>query len=287
MLALSVVNATPARRLAILPTIVEGQSGKSEASRVFDELAHAAELRVGIELVSYNELFVDGAETIASTVLACGSDMGCISRALRNARIELCLRAIVNFAVSPPLVSLSLIEGPGARILAESVVETDDTAPLESRLRFADGAAAMLDGAGFPRGGRIAVAVEPGDAKLVVRDCTTGQVFAAETKNAAFFVLPAGCYEMEATRDTYEPSKARVDVVAGEVSKAHLSLRPVAVAEDSGGVLSSPWFWAIAGGVAIAGGAAVLLATDPFGKSDTAPPCFCVVTANTVCPPCP
>lgn len=283
ILALSTVAATPPKRLAILPTIVEGQSGHTEVPRVFDELTRAASQRTGLELVDYNELFVDGAEPTASTVLACGSDMGCIARALRNARIELCLRAIINFGVSPPLVSLSLIEGPGERILGESVIEAETLVPVESEL--AKAASDLLESAKFHRGGTLIVALTPADARVTARECTTGQEHAPDNRSTSTFTLPAGCFELQGTRDAYSPAVARTEVKLGETTQLSLALSPAPGAEAS--IFSSPWFWVIAGGVVVAGSAAVLVATDPFGGDEPGAACYCVTTPQTMCPPCP
>ncbi len=276
-------EALPQRRLAVLPSIVQGESGKTQTQLLFDELSKSAELRVGLDLVEYNELFVDGAEPIASTVLGCGSDLTCISRALRNVRIELCLRAIVNFAVSPPLVSLSLIEGPGERILAEQLVEVESE-KLAAKLQHAGDL--LFDSAGFNKGGRLVVTTEPSDAKISARNCTTGQLLSPDSREAAQFTVPPGCVELDAVRDGYQKTAARAEVRLGETTPVTLSLTANAPdSEDS--LFASPWFWIVAGGLVAAGTTAVLVATDPFSDGTPAPTCFCVATPDAPCPPCP
>lgn len=274
-------GAAPVRRLAVLPSAVQGESGQVESHALFDALTKSAELRVGIELAGYNELFVDGADPIASSVFACGSDLPCISRTLRNGRIDLGLRAVVNFAVSPPLISLSLIEGSG--ILAEEIAELKGRA-LDDELRAASDA--LFAAAKIPKGGRLQVLVEPSDARVSAKDCTTGQMYSPDPRTTAQFTQLPGCVEIEATRELYTKNAARTELRAGEVTSVEMKLLPAETAEEES-IFSSPWFWVITGGVVAAGTAAVLVATDPFGGELAPPTCFCVATPETACPPCP
>jgi hypothetical protein len=287
-LASASTSAPPVRRLAILPSIVQGSSGGAEVPRLFEELARSADVRVGIELVSYNELFIDGAEPIAANILACGSVMPCIGRALRTARIELCMRAIVNFAVSPPLVSLTLIDSAGEKIVAESIVEAG-ASRLETELAGAAGA--MLEGAGHPRGARLSIEPQPPDAKITVHacsddQCTEGQEYFADPKHPSSYLVPAGRYQIAGTREGHEPAAVRADAELGRSARVSLILQPLDLDEDRS-LLESPWFWLIAGGAVIAAGTVVLFATDPFAKNDPSATCLCIVTPTTPCPPCP
>ena len=255
-------------RVAILP----GAHGEADPAEVYQEVARSAGLHLGLELVPYNQLLVEGPEPLAGAVRACASDVACRGRALASHELDLGLRAIVNFAIDPPLVSLSVVNASPPRVLTESLSELAGDTTLAEVLRRE--AATLLDRTGFPRAGRITVSVRPVDAILHVEG-------AKESEQPGVFIVPAGRWEVRAERAGYTPAQATVEVAAG--AEAPLAL----VLEERPGVTSSPWFWAAVGVAAAAiATTTVLVATDPFA----APPstgCVCITTSAGGCTPCP
>src|SRR5262249_36962234 len=82
-LALAVVSAEPAKRLAIMPSALGGDSASApSADQLFESASRGARLRPGLEIVAYNELFVSNTDSLAGIVRDCGTDMKCASRAL-------------------------------------------------------------------------------------------------------------------------------------------------------------------------------------------------------------
>ena len=234
--------AIGAQRLAILPATVEGPYGDAPVLEMFETVAKAADLRVGIELVSYNALFVDGVEPVATTVRDCGSDLACIGRALRLARIDLGLRVIANFALDPPLFTFSLIEGE--RTIAEKLVEAEGS--IDSIL--VRSTEELL--AAYPRGGRIAVEVAPPDAVVSIAPPGSG-------------VMAPGTYRVSAAKEGYSPKSAAIDLRAGSEERVRLVLDPLP--EES--IASSPWLWTGVGVGVAAIVTVVLIVTNPFARS--------------------
>jgi hypothetical protein len=242
VIALLLLLAAP-QRLAILPATVEGPYGSVTAVQLFEEVAKSADFRVGIELVPYNALFVEGVEPIATTVRDCGSDVPCIARALRLARIDLGLRVIANFALEPPLITLNLIAEE--RVVAEDLAELDG--PLAEVL--ARSTEKILRS--YPRGGRLSVEVSPLDAAVTISPPPNGSVIAP------------GTVQVTAAKDGYLPRTTSVAIAEGTEQSVRLVLDPV---PEEASVVESPWLWAGVGVGVAAIVTVVLVVTNPFSR---------------------
>ncbi len=247
-------------RLALLPAIVAGPYGNTTTTELFDAAFRAADFRQGLDLLSYNAVFVDGAEPIATTVRDCGSDVPCIAKALDAAHVDLGLRAIANFALDPPLLTLTLI-GEGST-LGEAVVEVDQA--LDDAVM--DATAKLLER--YPRGGRIAVAVTPPDALVTIDPAASG-------------VVAAGTYHVRAAKDGFTSREVEVQISEGEEKRVDLALDPI-VAESS--IVESPWLWTGIGAGVVAIVAVVLIATNPFSHGPDEGTA-CITTPAGGCPP--
>lgn len=256
---------TPSR-LAVLPAVVEGPHGRAASKDLFGPVRDTADFRTGLDLLSYNAVFVDGVEPVATTVRDCGSDVACIARTLRFARIDLGLRVIANFALNPPLLTFNLIDAKEEKVVAEALAELDGRPLIEVlKQQTAD----LLDRGGYRIGGRIALSVTPIDAAVAIRPPVSQQI-----------VIDPGTYSVTASKEGYLPKTIDVLVRPGEESAAQLVLDEV---PPEPSVLASPWLWTAVGVVVVGATAAVLVATDPF-SSDPTNPTICVTTAAGSCP---
>lgn len=271
MLLLALVTASSAvyaqpKKLAILPAVVEGAHGQVSTTELFEIVQREADFRKGLDLLSYNALFIDGVETIAKTVRECGSEVPCIAKAMALANIDLGLRVIVNFAIEPPLITFNLIDAKDQKVIAESLAEQDERA-LAGILR--DQTADLLDKGNYTRGGRLMLDVKPPDARVDIRP--TGVVGA---------VVDVGKYQVTATKEGFHAQTVDVDVRAGEEALATLLLEQIPPEPT---IVESPWLWTAVGVAVVGGVAAVLIATDPFSKDPTTGT-LCVTTAQGSCP---
>lgn len=259
-------RAEPPRRLAILPAVVPGPHGHATTQQLFEHVRSTADFRTGLELLSYNAVFVDGAEPVATTVRDCGSDVACIAGALRLARIDLGLRVIANFALEPPLLTFNLIDGQGERVIAETLAELDER-PLGELLTAQT--ADLLHRGGYRPGGRIALSVRPIDAAVEIEPPASQRV-----------VVRPGIYSVTASKEGFVPKTIDLNVTAGAEATAEITLEEV---PPEPSILASPWLWTAVGVVVIGTATAVLVATDPFSKDPTTGT-VCITTADGSCP---
>lgn len=243
-------------------------------------------LRVGIELVSYSDTFLDGAEPLGSAVLACRSDRACVARRLRAAGVDVCFRATVNLAIDPPLVTLDLIDAASERLLASRVEEGERGRPMETQL--AKATEQVLDAGGLAKGGLLSVTLSPPDARLTVmrcgdRACKEAEPFPLQHPSE---VIPSGWYRVRAELEGFDRRSLLVDVQEGRDVRVGLAL-PSAVQEESFSLAESPWFWAAVGGaVALAGATIAVMASGALSAPERTG-CVCITTSNHDCPPCP
>lgn len=262
-------------RMAVLPAIIEGASGSATTQELFEQVSPHADFRVGLELVSYNALFIDGVEPIAKSVRGCGSDQACVSKVLKLANIQLGLQVIANFAAEPALITLNLLDTDAAKVSIDALEELKGGMDLKGVLRLQ--VARLLDSAGYQRGGRLAVSRRPPDAVV-----TVGEGEPADAGRPDLFTLKPGPYEVTAQREGFVTQKKTVTIREKALTEWGFELQ--AVPEESS-FFASPWFWAIVGAAVVGGTTAALVATDPFSKpADRG--CLCITTESGGCPVC-
>lgn len=268
--------AVPAgpERLAILPAVVEGPAGEASARAVFDAVAEGVGIRLGLDVIGYDELFLQGATSRATEAARCGSDQACVARILQDVGADSGLRAIVNFALEPPLVTVAVVAADGRRTRSPTLAEAGPRAPWDQV--FVEATRATLDELGFVPAGRLEVTTEPAGAPVTVDGAPPDASGGWRLRPGRHVVRgegPGGKAEVEAV------------VLAHRTTQVALPL-PTARVTDSGGVLASPWFWAGVGVVVLGAATAAVVAADPFAR-DPAPGCFCVTTQGGPCTPCP
>lgn len=237
-----------ADRLAVLPILLEGKYGAATSSGIFNDVAAACDMRLGLRVVSYEEMFVATEEGLGDRVRDCGSDTGCISARLRTFNARLGLVVVLDFASSPPLMSLQLLDTDDGRMLASSVgeVRAPKSGGISSIIRKST--SELLDKAGYPRAGRVVVEVEPPNAHVILGDGLDPDI---GTSNR--FTVTPGRYPVTASLDGWSSGKSEVLAVTGAEAKVQLAL-----VKDST-LIASPWFWVVVG-VAVAGGTLGVLA---------------------------
>src|SRR5207237_5886032 len=121
------------------------------------------------------------------------ADLGCASRALEQAHVDLGLRVIVNLALDPPILIINVIDAKAQKSLGESVADIDVKKPLAEALE--KGVDDALNSAGFRVGGRLRVAATPDGCRIKV-----GAGARPDPRSPSEFLLPAGRYDVEVTR---------------------------------------------------------------------------------------
>lgn len=256
-------DAAGPERLAVLPVLL-GEPAPTGVRAVFDAVEAAARLRAGLRVMSVDDYYFHEGRALARRALACGSDTRCMAGQLAPFDARLGLVVLVNGELSPPLVSVFLLDGEDGDVAAQWAGQVDGGEAAVTE-RLTSETARMLEDRGFLRSGRLKVRVAPDRATLMVGEDTAPDLGTSDT-----FTLLPGRYELRAVADGFEPGKLGVEVKAGEQTQVDLQLEP----ESS--VLASPWLWIGVGAVAV-GAAATATALALGGSSD---PCICVVTKD-------
>lgn len=273
-LPLGLLWTTPAeadplsRRLAVLPVILAGDA-RTSVGTVFDAVQAAGDLRLGLEIMTLDEYYSHEGAEIAESALACGQDTACMSQKLAPLSTDLGLVVVINRELDPPLLSAVLLDTQRRRVAAESYGQVkggpDRVGPELERI-----VASFFDKLAIPKAGRLVVAVDPKEARVVI----PGD-YPPDRGASNAFTVPPGTYEVAASLDGYRRSTAAAIVRSGETTQLALQLEP----ESS--LLSSPWFWLGTGVAAAAIVTTIIVVTRP------AESCVCVITAqNNECMVC-
>ena len=267
LLGPAVAEAAPPRlrdSLAVLPIVVEGPHGAASVSAIYDAVTRATQSRLGLRVISAEEMFVASQEGLVARVRDCGSDPSCIAAKLRMFDARMGLVVVLNFQLEPPVYSLQLLDTDEGSKVADRVGEAEDlTALLDLIFREADG---LLDTAGFVKSGRLVVDVTPPRAQLRL---TPGRDPDPGTANV--FTVAPGRYMVDASLEGFSSAKTEVDVRSGETRTASLSL------DEQVSFWRTPWPW-VAIGVAVAGATAAAVAV-----SQRPDPCFCTTLNGQGC----
>lgn len=273
VLATLVGGAAPARagagrRLAVLPVIIAGDA-RTSVSTVFDAVQAAGDLRLGLEVMTLDEYYSHEGAEIAESALACGQDTACMSQKLAPLSTDLGLVVVINRELDPPLLSVLLLDTQRRQVAAESYGQfkggIDRIGGEVERIT-----AGFFDRLQIPKAGRLVVAVEPREARLMI----PGD-YSPDRGQPNAFTVPPGTYEVVATLDGFGRSTALAIVNSGETTAIAMRLEP------EGSLLSSPWFWVGTTAAVAAVATTIILLTRPTES------CVCVITAqNNECMVC-
>lgn len=273
----SAPTAHAAGRLAVLPAVVAGPHGEASTGQVFEATVKGLGLRIDVDVIGYDALFLQGATSKVTEAGRCGSDETCVRRVVAEAGATMGLRSIVNFALDPPLITLSLIETDASRPPLQAV--------LEAQGRWDLAVATAVDTLMLQRG------LSPAGRLQVVCDESATVSFPGNPpfvkEGPRQFRLPPGQHTVRITGPQGNSAEGRVLVTAHQTVQLQQSLPPVtAQAEESSSILSSGWFWGAVGVVVVGAATAAVVAADPFA-GDPGAGCLCVTTANGPCGTCP
>ncbi|MBI4817281.1 MAG: PEGA domain-containing protein [Deltaproteobacteria bacterium] len=254
------------RKAALVPVVLGDDRGDAHLSVMNAKVGDAFKQRLGVRLVSSEELFVVHG-TISNAVQSCGADTRCTSAELRKVGADLGLVAVVNLVVDPPLIALRLVDAKtetvigsatdSSRIGAEAVGES-----LRQR------ASQLLDDAGFGLGARVVFETIPPGAHVEV------QGFDADAGAPNVFFVPPGTYRVKASQEGYTALETELTAAPGETIHRALEL-----SEDAS-LVQSPWFWAGIGVVVAGAVTTAIILAQPGDR------CICVALPGAPCPPC-
>jgi hypothetical protein len=273
-LALALTAAPPAagpERLAVLPVLLAVEA-RVDVEQVFTAVEAAAQWRGALRPMTVGDYYFHGGQELARRSLACGPDAACITRELRPMDAGLGLLVLVNGELTPPLVSLLLLDARAGSVVAEWAGQVPGgPEAVEGAIRAR--AAEFLDAQGYLQSGRLRVAAQPPQAALVVDDGAQPDLGRADT-----FTLPPGHHTVRVSAEGHEARTLSAEVRPGEVTELAVTLA------EADSVLSSPWLWLGVG--AVAAGVAAGVAAASLGGG-AGPTCACVVTRDQPTCACP
>ena len=236
-------------RVAVLP-VISPASAPSE-SDVHRAVGRAIRRRLGIKLLSIEEMFVADREGLVSRVRDCGPDVECIANRMRRFRARLGLVVVYDRSISPAVLGLQLVDTNLGRLIDQTLDEVDDArSPLELIARRTS---ELLEKAGYVVAGRLTVDVQPAAAQIRLR---SGEEPDLGSTNV--FTLAPGTYRVIAEHPGFVSAEAVATVDGGRSAQVALFL------DEQTSIWESPWLW-IAVGVVVAGAvtAGAIVASQP------------------------
>jgi hypothetical protein len=253
-----------ANRLAVLPIVTEGPNGTATLSSIFDDVTAATSRRIGLAVISYEEMFAVQ-ENVGASVLECGPDTSCIASKLRSFNARMGLVVILTFDLDPPVVTIQLLDTDDQKLLAETSAELPpkDEKRISGRIR--EKIDEVLNQAGFTRASRIVVDVNPPSARvrLGTLDPDKG------TTNV--FTVGAGTYRIQAELEGWATAETETTVATGETVHVDVEM------QEESSILASPWLWVGVGAGVAAIVTGVVLGTRKVER------CACVTIGGMGC----
>lgn len=268
---------TPTKKIAIFPAVFNGPYGSASPGQIFNATLQALGMRLDVEALSYESMFLSGATSHVTAAAHCGSEQACIVRVMEEAGAALGLRTIVNFALDPPLLSLELIS-TDAEIKGQQAVLDTGGNPWAQSLTVA--VRALVDQQGLGAAGRVRVRADP-LAVVTLPDSPRARREAAD-----LFRAPPGRHRVFVRAPDGREASAFAIVTAHQATEVAVELpRRIASAPKDGSVFESAWFWGGVGAAALgAATAAVLVSNSLSGSAD--PACLCITTVDHPCGTC-
>lgn len=229
----------------------------------------AARYRLGVELLSQEELFVEGGGEVQQALARCAADVGCLAGALAPTRADAALLLVAKEAGGRSVLALRAVDLRSLEIRHQAVrpVSSEhDPRDLAREL-----AAETFERLGYEEGGLLTVHVEPPDAELLL----AGPLGERAAAGGRSLLLRPGLYELRASRDGYVDATRALRVEARQSAKLELTL------QGSDSILESPWLWAGIGAAALAVGVGVAVSMSSGDR------CFCAAPDPASCQACP
>lgn len=256
--------APPEVHLAIVPSIIGTEGERS----VFNHAATTARQYMGLDVASYDLMFLDGDAGTGPRIVACGADLGCVQRVLRVRAFDLALLLTENHELTPTLLTAELFDARQGAVVASWSGEgpiTPDTWPVAVQTLLARG--------GFEPGGVVRLNVRPSEATVIPPE-------RARRFGPSEWQVPVGPATFRAEAPRFVPGAVDLEIQRGAEHQATLELTP-----RPRSAWTSPWLWT-AIGVVVIGGTATAIAVASGGEPSSR--CLCVTTPGSPpCPPCP
>ncbi|MBI4820263.1 MAG: hypothetical protein HY791_28600 [Deltaproteobacteria bacterium] len=253
-------------RLAVIPIVIGSAQGDVNMSSVFDDVSSAASNRLGLGLISFEE--IESRSGVSDRIRDCGSDEKCIADRLRAFDARMGLVVVVNGALSPPLLSLNMIDTEELRSMASDAGQIKpEEGSVSSAIRTR--AAKIFEGAGYIRGARVIVEADPPRALI-----TLGEGVEPDKGTPNVFTVTPGTYVVKATLEGFSSAEGKVEAKSGEDARVALRL------EEQTSTFESPWFWGAIGLAVVGGAAAAAIALRETTY------CLCVTLGDSGCEKC-
>ncbi len=250
--------------LAILPVVVQGPREGAAVADLYRAVAGVTQDRLGLRLISEQEILNATSEGLDQRIADCGTDAGCIASKLRMFDAQYALLVLVSFELEPAIYSLLLLDTDRGTQMGELVGEVDKGANLATLL--ATKSDSLLSQSGFVPTGRVVVDVDPANTRLRL---TSGET--PDPGSVNVFTLVPGHYTVHGSSDGFLPAEAVFDVHGAETQRISMSL------SSNRAWWKSPWLWTAVGVVAVGAG------TAAFVRSQRPPPCICLADIRRPC----
>jgi hypothetical protein len=254
-----------ANRLALLPIVNEGAHGKASLSSIFSDVSKAIGKRLGLTLISSEEMFAVSQEGVGESVLECGPDVRCIASRLRSFNARMGLVLVLDFGLSPPVIRVQLVDTDDQKLLADSVGElpADVSRGVEAKVDE------VLEKAGYVLAGRIVVKVDPPNAIIRLK---APALIEPDKGTPNVFTVAPGSYEVLAEAEGYEPGSVPAEVTGGSSADVSVSL------SEATSIIESPWLW-----IGVGVGAAAAITTGVLLGTRRVERCLCLTIGDMPC----
>lgn len=232
---------TSSARLAVLPIVTEGPYGSATLSSIFADIGAATSKRLGLTLLSHEEMFAVSQEGLGASVLDCGPDTACIASKLGSFNARLGLVVILTFDLDPPVITLELLDTDHQKVLAESSGELPSGDPQMISLGIRTRTEELFEQAGYRVASRIVVQIVPPSARVRLSDSIE-----PDKGTTNVFTVAAGKYRVFAELEGWSSNETEADVGIGETRYVDLHL------EEKSSIAANPWLW-IGVGAGVAG----------------------------------
>ena len=236
-------------RLAVLP-VVSPDRTVSE-SDIHRAVGRGIGRRMGVQLLSAEEMFVANQEDLVARVRDCGPDIACMASRMRQFRARLGLVVVYDGTISPAVLGLQLIDTDAGRSVAQTIDELPDREHLLAVISAR--ASELLAQAGYVESGRLTVLVDPPAAQVRLKNGLE-----PDRGSLNVFTLGPGTYAITAEHPGFDAATTTARVHSGRDTQVKLEL----AAESS--VWTSPWLWIAVGVVVVAAATAgAIVASQP------------------------
>lgn len=226
--------------LAIVPMVTTGPHGALRVDALYDAVLGTTRSRMGLRVLTWEEVYVARESGLEARVRACGSDSDCIASRLRTLDARMGLVVQLIFDLDPPVYRLQLLDTDSRKEIRQSVGRIPRGANVPGFI--AQKTDDLLAESGYIESGRLVVEVNPPAANVQLREGVP-----ADPGNPNIFTTAPGRYHVEASLEDYKPATKPALVKAGERTSVQLTL------EDDRPIWKSVWFWSGIVAVVVAG----------------------------------